>query len=258
MAALASSIICKLVRSMSVGIVLHEDDWSEPRMPSRPGEPTWNIALLYPRQGCWSESEYLALNTKRPIEFVRGTLEFLPWPTYTHQLILQFFLGQLHDHEPISKLPGHALVAPLPTRTVKGVLRIPDVLFIGKGRVVDFHTPPNGADLIIEVVGESAAERQHDFETKRQEYAEAAIPEYWIVDPLDRRITVLVLEGSTYHTQSESGPGASAASIVLPGFEVDVAAAFAAGDEWKKHVRVTNEPSVINTTARIASWPPNH
>jgi hypothetical protein len=41
-------------------------------------EPTWDIALLYPAQGDWSEEEYLSLPGNRLIEFCDGTQEFLP------------------------------------------------------------------------------------------------------------------------------------------------------------------------------------
>ena len=47
-------------------------------------------------------------------------------------------------------------------------------------------------DLVIEVV--SPKNRRHDLETKRDEYARAGIPEYWIVDPEEETITVFVLK----------------------------------------------------------------
>ena len=58
--------------------------------PSRRGEPTWEMALLHPLQGAWSESEYLALHTNRLIEYADGCLEFLPMPTLFHQAIVLF------------------------------------------------------------------------------------------------------------------------------------------------------------------------
>ena len=55
---------------------------------SRRGEPTWELALLFPFQGEWTESAYLALDTNRLIELSDGCLEFLPMPTVLHQLIM--------------------------------------------------------------------------------------------------------------------------------------------------------------------------
>ena len=45
----------------SVATPIINDDLLEPRAPgSRPGDPAWNVALLFPRQGYWTEDEYLA------------------------------------------------------------------------------------------------------------------------------------------------------------------------------------------------------
>ena len=61
---------------------------------------------------------------------------------------------------------------------------------------------------------------------KRADYAEAAIPEYWIVDPRDETITVLALEGETYAEQGVHTRGGAAASVLLEGFRADVSAVF--------------------------------
>ena len=47
-----------------------------PSLPaSRLGEPTWEMASFYPRQGEWTEADYLALNTNRMVELSDGCLE---------------------------------------------------------------------------------------------------------------------------------------------------------------------------------------
>ena len=77
-----------------------------------------------------------------------------------------------------------------------------------------------GADLVIEVVSDQG--RPRDLEIKRQEYAQAGIPEYWIVDPQLEQITVLALEGSSYVVHGEFSKGTKASSKLLEGFNVDV------------------------------------
>jgi Uma2 family endonuclease len=84
----------------------------------------------------------------------------------------------------------------------------------------------DGADMVIEVVSENDPDR--DLVHKRQEYAEAGIPEYWIVDPRVERITVLKLAGGKYQVHGEFAPGQMAGSVLLDGFAVDVAKVFAA------------------------------
>jgi hypothetical protein len=60
------------------------------RVTERTGEPTWEIAHLFPIQGDWTEAEYLALDTNHLIEFSDGHLEFLPMPTQSTSLCCCF------------------------------------------------------------------------------------------------------------------------------------------------------------------------
>ena len=81
-----------------------------------------------------------------------------------------------------------------------------------------------GADLVVEVVSPDKPER--DLVDKRDEYAEAQIPEYWIVNPQNETITVLRLEGSGYVEHGVFGRSAIATSVVLEGFSIVVDAVF--------------------------------
>ena len=52
----------------------------------------------------------------------------------------------------------------------------------------------------------------------------------WIVDPIESCITVLSLEGAAYALVGKFGLGEQAASKLLDGFTVDVAATFKAAE----------------------------
>jgi Uma2 family endonuclease len=195
---------------------------------SKLGEPVWEIAELFPRQGEWTEEAYLALDTNRLVELSNGFLEFLPMPFPFHQLIVIFLFQQLQALVP-SRFPGVALLAPLPVRLGQGKFREPDIVYLKPGRIQDVRRPPEGADLVMEVVSEGSENRKRDLETKRQEYAEAGIAEYWIVDPQEQTVTVLTLDGQTYREHGTFRPGQQATSVLLPGFVVTVADVFAAG-----------------------------
>lgn len=193
---------------------------------SRRGEPAWEVALLFPSQGEWTESAYLALDTNRLIELSDGCLEFLPMPTPLHQLIVQF-LFKLLDTFVNAHAAGFVFLAPMPVRLWQGKFREPDVVYVSRERLPDLRRQPHGANLAMEVVSEGDENRQRDLEIKRQEYAKAGISEYWIVDPQEQRITVLTLDGQTYRVHGEFVPGMQATSVLLPGFRVDVEAVFA-------------------------------
>jgi Uma2 family endonuclease len=195
-------------------------------------EPAWDVAKLFPAQGQWSTDEYLALQTNQLVEFIDGRIEVLPMPTEVHQFIVIFLFDMLRAFARRRKL-GTPLLAPFRVRLHPRKFREPDVIFMlaehadrRKNQYWD------RADLVMEVVSED--DRQRDFDFKRREYALAGIPEYWIVDPQRREITVLSLRGKTYKVHGAFGRGQRATSVLLKGFGLSVTAAFKAGDAGKK------------------------
>ncbi len=191
-------------------------------------EPAWDIALLFPPQGEWSEEDYLELDTNHLVEFSDGSIEVLPMPTTTHQLIVAYLYEVLKEYVKARSL-GTMLFAPLRVRLRAGKFREPDVVFMRaehSARMRDQYW--KGADLVVEVVSDK--NRPHDLVKKGREYALAGISEYWIVDPAQSKIIVLVLDRGkkrkSYTTIGEFGPGSRAASRLLSGFEVDVTAVF--------------------------------
>jgi Uma2 family endonuclease len=67
---------------------------------------------------------------------------------------------------------------------------------------------------------------KRDLEDKRDDYAAAGIPEYWIIDPEQRRVLVLSLEKGHYAERGVYGVGRKATSGLLKGFSVDVSKLF--------------------------------
>jgi Uma2 family endonuclease len=197
---------------------------------SAPGEPSWPVALLFPLQGQWTEADYLALQrrTNRPVELSDGYIEVLPIPTPFHQRIVRFLFRLLESC--VAALgQGEVFFAPLPIRLWPGKFRDPDVVYLRPGRIPDPRHQPQGADLVMEVVSEDEEDRQRDLETKRQEYAQAGVAEYWIIDPREEKILVWSLDGLAYRLHGEFGRGAVASSVLLPGLTAAVNDVFDAG-----------------------------
>jgi len=183
------------------------------------------LVEILPRQGEWSEEEYLVLTDHRSclIEFTDGFLEVLPMPTRAHQEILKFlFLAFFHFFEARG---GDVLFAPLRLRVRPGKYREPDLLLLlsaadprGKNRFWE------GADIALEIVSDDKPER--DLVDKRADYAEAKVPEYWIVNPQNETISVLQLHGDAYDEAGSYRRGELAHSVLRPEFSVAVAAVF--------------------------------
>jgi Uma2 family endonuclease len=189
------------------------------------GEPAWAIATLFPSQGSWSDEEYLAFSTERPlVELCDCAIEVLPMPTDGHQRVLDALFLVMANHARVAG--GRARTAGIRVRIKAGVFRQPDIVYLGAARQ---HLRGEeywmGADLVVEVVSGSSADRVRDLVTKRREYAEAGVLEYWIVDPQQETITVLQLDGDAYVEHGVYERESVATSVVLPGLSVPVSEA---------------------------------
>ena len=178
-----------------------------------------------PRQGQWSQDDYLRLTdcTNRLIEWTDGCIEVLPMPTDEHQSIAArlYTLLDAFARERGAKV----LFAPLRVRIREGAFREPDLVLVRDAR--DPRRQNRfwlGADLAVEIV--SPDEPKRDLVDKRRDYAEAGIPEYWIVDPRNETVTVLALRGAAYVEHGVFARGARADSVLLHGLTVDVGAVF--------------------------------
>ncbi len=202
----------------------------QPIPRSQRGDWTWELVTEFPQQGEWTAEDYLARSFEGLVEFVDGTLEFLPTVTPIHQDIQMFLYHRL-----LAVIAGKMnwKVYPAPLRLVIGLTRHrePDLMLVRPEHVPDRGRPVIGADLVLEVVSGDRQDRLRDLVEKRRDYASIHIPEYWIVDPETETITVLTLPaGQTEYT--EHGVfriGEIATAVLLPGFDVDVTACFAAG-----------------------------
>jgi Uma2 family endonuclease len=198
------------------------------RKLSRRGDPVWELALSHPRQGEWTEEDYLRLTETEFVELVDGCLEFLPMADPFHQLMAQFFYERLVAYIRSHRV-GVVLMAPCPVRLGEGHLREPDVLLVAPNQLPSRRKPPAGAELVMEVVSPGPEARQRDLVDKRRDYAKAGVQEYWIVDPETDLVTVLALDAGEYRVHGEFKSGDTATSVLLPGFVIEVAAVFAAG-----------------------------
>jgi Uma2 family endonuclease len=176
---------------------------------------------LLPDQGAWTEDEYLWLtdHTNRLVEFTNGFLEVLPMPTDRHQAIRGFLFLAFHAF--LKPLGGKVQFSGLRLRLRSGEFREPDLLLLLDAKDVRRQDRYwNGADLVLEVVSKDNPER--DLIQKRNEYARAKIPEYWIVNPLTDTILVFQLKETRYRKPAEYDRGSQAMSLLLPGFSVNV------------------------------------
>ena len=168
--------------------------------------------------------DYFSLDGNYLVEFVDGRLQVLPMPDYFHQAIVGwFYVALMHYVKP----DPDSRVAFSPVRVMLDAdrYREPDVAFMLAANKNRRHRAYwEGADFVLEVMSDT--NRDHDWKTKRSEYANAGIPEYWIVDPDARTVTKLVLRDRAYVDDTTAREGDTLASTVLDGFSIDVGQMF--------------------------------
>ena len=231
-----------VVARSPVPVTLHDGELvfeADAARVSARGEPTWEVAeFLHPRQGRWTEEEYLAVadDCLGLVEFVDGRLEFLEMTDLPHALLVDWLMDRLKEYGRTTGT-GRPLTAPLSVRLRNGRNREPDVMFFPPDVLRVGRRYPTAADVLlaVEVVSPDPKSVRRDRRTKRTEYAAAGIPEYWIVDatdPADPFVLVLTLPDGAdgYVEHGTFRHGESASSVLLDGFTLDVTAQFAAAD----------------------------
>lgn len=175
------------------------------------------ITMTYDEWLAWADESRIS-------EWVDGeAIEFMP-PTIRHQLVVVFLLkliGMFDERRPGSVL----LAAPAEVRLSIRQSREPDVVYVAAHHAHRVNgTKVNGPpDLAIEVISDDSVRR--DRVTKRDEYAAAGVPEYWIIDcrPGHEREEFLLLdEGGRYRSGDLDARGRFHSSV-LDGFWLDPA-----------------------------------
>ena len=152
--------------------------------------------------------EYLALEDGRDnrYELAHGELLMVPLPTGLHSDIIEFlqdvFKGEIKRRE----LPWLAK-RDVGVRTGINTSRDPDLCVMTSSQWADLRnisavlqTTPLRA---VEVV--SPGSQVIDYRYKQSEYAALGISEYWIVDPLSLKVSILIWNEGLYETKEYTG-----------------------------------------------------
>lgn len=147
--------------------------------------------------------EYLAYDdgTDTKYEFVDGDLVEMPPESDRNNLIALYLLTEFLKFVPI-RLIRHKDTEIVVTGNR---IRIPDLMILteelfaaiaGKRATVTQDMPSPA--LVVEVVSPGKVNEDRDYRYKRSEYAARGIPEYWIIDAGNAKVTVLTLIDGLY------------------------------------------------------------
>jgi len=180
--------------------------------------PLKDVVYTWFSERRWTEQEYLlfANDQNALIELSDGKVVIHETPTPQHQFIVLNLASRLRDYP-----PGKTFIAPMPIQLWPGKMREPDVMLFRIEHLDRVQDQFAGApDLVIEVL--SLATRAVDLGEKMDEYAQAGIPEYWVVELDARNVSVYALTGEGYRLVGRYRTGEQVQSALLADLKIQV------------------------------------
>ena len=166
----------------------------------------------------FEEFRQLPIDGKR-YELVRGEVHVTPAPATRHQFIVQNLAMGLGSHVIKTNL-GEVLTAPLDVRLSDDTALQPDLIFVSNARagIIQEDWIAGAPDLVVEVSSPSTA--AYDRATKLPIYAEAGVPEVWLIDSQAKTVEVLKLQGKRYFVDATLAGDQVLASGLFPGWQL--------------------------------------
>ena len=181
-------------------------------------------------------SEYRALDEMDDgvWELADGELYQMPPATAEHQLLIDFLVRMINNLVTgISPIPGLAF-SNIGLALSERYAPTPDIVYVRSEqmRLVRGSFLEDIPDLVVEAL---SSDRSRDLVMKRGWYAEAGIPEYWILDPVNDTIAILELSGGEYVERAVLGRNDTLTTATIPGFELELERLF--GDPVREQIR---------------------
>ena len=149
-------------------------------------------------------ADYLTWSRDYGDELINGTayVREPPSPSWLHQGVVVELSRQIANA--LEGKPCRVRVAPLDVRLPKSTegddevdtVVQPDVLIVSDLKKVDARGVRGAPDWVAEVLSPSTG--RHDQTVKLSAYERAGVREVWLIDPIDRTVTIYPLEAGRY------------------------------------------------------------
>jgi Uma2 family endonuclease len=169
--------------------------------------------------------DYLHMPEDKRYELIEGDFFMAPSPAEHHQRISGNLYSALRKFVQEHGL-GFVYYAPFDVVLSEENVLQPDILFISKGcsEIITERNVQGAPDLIIEIISE--ATEYHDREIKQKLYARFGVKEYWLVDPHEKTVEVMVLGEEGFENVGIYKGEASLKSPILEGLPLDLKEVF--------------------------------
>jgi Uma2 family endonuclease len=169
----------------------------------------------------WTYEEYYKLHDDQRYEISEGNLVMAPAPDTWHQHWVGSLFSLLGSYVRKHQL-GRVLVSPLdvvldPENTVQ-----PDLIFVATANasIVQRRAVFGAPDLLVQIVSPSSIRR--DRYEKKTLYARFGVREYWIGDPANNSLEILVLTNGQFELFCSAAEQGKLKSSLLIGLEFDL------------------------------------
>lgn len=161
-------------------------------------------------------------------EIIEGVLYVAAAPSRLHQEVLSRLFLLVGNLVAATK-SGRAYFSPVDVRFSAHDLVQPDLIYIRRERLHLYrgHIMDGPPDLVMEVI--SPSNRGYDLTEKARLYEKYAVPEYWVFDPENHKITHLALIDGVH--VSRAAKDGLHHSTVIEGLTIDPTALFAPIEE---------------------------
>ena len=165
--------------------------------------------------------DYVNMEGDERYELLDGELILVASPNRDHQMASMKIGYRMFSFVEENDL-GWVFDAPFDVLFTDTDVAQPDLLFVSKEReVIITHANIQGApDLIVEILSPSSSRR--DWRDKRELYAVHGVREYWIVDPANRIVWVMLLRDGVLEIEETYTEGDAITSSTLEGFSISL------------------------------------
>jgi Uma2 family endonuclease len=172
------------------------------------GIPTWTTTVTVLKRDTQHHTyaDYLTWSRTYGDELIDGTayVREPPAPTWSHQMIVGEVYRQIGNA--LEDKPFRVCLAPSDIRLPKSneeddevdTVVQPDIFIVSDLRNVDARGLRGAPDWLAEVLSPSTA--RHDRITKLPAYERAGVREVWLINPIDRTVSIYRLEAGHYRS----------------------------------------------------------
>lgn len=150
------------------------------------------------QQGEYTLEDYYEIPDDIRVELIDGVFYNMTAPTSPHQLIAGFIYAKLLGHVMGNKGTCLPMISPLDIQLDcddKTMVQ-PDVIIVCDRDKIINRCVYGAPDFVIEVLSKST--RKKDMVTKLNKYMNAGVREYWMIDPINKKVIVYDFEHEEY------------------------------------------------------------